>query len=141
MQVGFAQQVKKTAGKVTTTPAATTKTTTPAVSSKATTAAKPAPQQSGPWLGRYELYSGIPTIYIGHFILLPNGKYKVAFDTAPEDYDETGRYAYHADTNTIEWISGMFFNNNWHGKMVQKDGGYRVEFNKASYGEKGAAKS
>lgn len=123
MQVGFAQ-VKKTAAKVNT-PVAVNKTTAPAPV-----------EQTGPHLGNYELYSGIPTMYIGHFILLGNGKYKVAFDTDPENYDETGIYSFHADTNTIEWISGMFKNNNWGGKFVKKDNGYRIEFNKASYGEK-----
>ncbi len=114
MQTGFAQ-VKKNTGKV----------SAPAIA-----------EQNRPYVGRYELYSGIPSMYIGHFILLNNGKYKVAFDTDPDNYDESGTYSFHADTNIIEWISGMFRNNNWGGKLVKKDSGYRVEFNKASYGEK-----
>ena len=61
--------------------------------------------------GRYELYSGIPTMYIGHVILLGNGKYKAAFDSDETNY-EVGSYIFHPDTNTIEWVSGMFKNNN-----------------------------
>jgi hypothetical protein len=86
-------------------------------------------------LGRYELYSGIPAMYLGHFILLGNGKYKVAFNTDEANYDESGVYKFHAETNTIEWISGMFKNNNWGGKLVKKDKGFTIEFNKATYGD------
>ncbi len=85
-------------------------------------------------LGRYELYSGIPTMYIGHIILLSGGKYKVAFSTDEDNY-EIGSYAFHSETNTIEWVSGMFKNNNWGGKLVSRNGGYRIEFNKASYAD------
>lgn len=86
-------------------------------------------------LGRYELYSGIPSIYIGHFILLANGKYKVAFDTDETNYDESGKYIYHKDTNTIEWVSGMFRNNNWGGKLTKTAKGYHIQFNKATFGD------
>lgn len=88
-------------------------------------------------LGRYELYSGIPSIYLGHFILLPNGRYKVAFDNDETNYDESGRYKWHKETNTIEWISGMFKNNNWGGKLSQTAKGYHIQFNKATYGDSG----
>ena len=97
-------------------------------------AAAPAGAEAGLHLGRYELYSGIPTMYIGHIILLSGGKYKVAFSTDEDNY-EIGSYTYHADTNTIEWITGMFQHNNWGGKMVSHNGGYRIEFNKASYAD------
>lgn len=86
-------------------------------------------------LGRYELYAGIPAMNIGHVILLNNGKYKVAFSTDEDNYDETGTYIFHPDTNTIEWTAGMFKNNNWGGKMVKKDKGFRIEFNKSAYAE------
>ncbi|MES2374119.1 MAG: hypothetical protein V4557_16200 [Bacteroidota bacterium] len=86
-------------------------------------------------LGRYELYSGIPSIYLGHFILLANGKYKVAFNTDEENYDERGAYVYHSDTNTIEWKAGMFRSNNWGGKIVKTEKGFRIQFNKATYGD------
>lgn len=89
----------------------------------------------GPELGRYELYSGIPSMHIGHFILLENGRYKVAFETDEDNYDETGTFALHSDTNTIEWLGGMFRNNNWGGKLVKKDGHIRIEFNPATYGD------
>lgn len=87
-------------------------------------------------LGRYELYSGVPTMYLGHFILLPNGKYKVAFDTDETNYDESGRYSYNKETGVITWISGMFKNNNWAGKTSKGEkGGYRIQFNKVTYGD------
>lgn len=86
-------------------------------------------------LGRYELYSGIPSIYLGHFILLANGKYKVAFNTDEENYDERGTYTFHSDTNTIEWKGGMFQNNNWGGKVSKTEKGFRIQFNKATYGD------
>ena len=86
-------------------------------------------------LGRYELYSGIPTMYIGHIVMMTGGKYKVAFDTDENNYAQ-GTYAFHPETNTIEWISGMFKNNNWGGKLVTRTGsGFRIEFNKASYAD------
>lgn len=86
-------------------------------------------------LGRYELYSGIPSMYIGHFILLANGKYKIAFDTDENNYDESGKYIYHKETNTIEWVSGMFRNNNWGGKITKTAKGFHIQFNKATYGD------
>lgn len=88
-------------------------------------------------LGRYELYSGVPSIYIGHFILLPNGHYKIAFDNDEANYDESGRYVYHKTTSTIEWVSGMFKNNNWGGKFSKTDKGYHIQFNKATFGDSG----
>ena len=91
-------------------------------------------ETNGPHLGRYELYSGIPTIYIGNVVLLANGKYKVALSTAEDDY-EIGRYTFHADTNTIEWLSGMFKNNNWRGKLINTEKGFRIEFNGATYAD------
>lgn len=86
-------------------------------------------------LGRYEFYSGIPSMYLGHLILLPGGKYKVAFNTDENNYDESGRYIFHEDTQTIEWTAGMFRNNNWGGKYVKTENGFRIEFNKAGYAE------
>lgn len=97
-------------------------------------AAKPS-AETNLHLGKYELYSGIPTMYIGHIIMMAGGKYKVAFDTDENNY-APGTYSFHQDTNTIEWISGMFKNNNWGGKLVTRPGnGYRIEFNKASYAD------
>ncbi|MEO7529948.1 MAG: hypothetical protein ABIS69_01010 [Sediminibacterium sp.] len=86
-------------------------------------------------LGRYELYSGIPSMYLGHFILLNNGKYKLAFNTDEENYDDTGTYTFHNDTNTLEWISGMFKNNSWGGKFEKTEKGFHIQFNKATYGD------
>jgi hypothetical protein len=90
---------------------------------------------NGLHLGRYELYSGIPSIYLGHFILLNTGKYKVAFESDEDNYDVSGSYIFHADTQTIEWKGGMFKSNNWGGKLVKKENGFRIEFNKATFGE------
>lgn len=91
------------------------------------------PVSSNLHLGRYELYSGIPSMYLGHLILLADGRYKVAFDSDEDNYDESGRYTFNENTNTIEWQSGMFKNNNWGGKLVKKESaGYRIEFNKAA---------
>jgi hypothetical protein len=86
-------------------------------------------------LGRYDLYSGIPTMYLGHLILLADGKYKVAFSTDEENY-ETGNYLFHPGSNTIEWLSGMFRSNGWTGKLSSKGANiFRIEFNKATYAE------
>lgn len=86
-------------------------------------------------LGRYELYAGVPSMYLGHFILLPGGKYKVAFNTDEDNYDESGRYTFNKETNTIEWQSGMFRNNNWGGKITKTAKGFHIQFNKSTYGD------
>jgi hypothetical protein len=87
-------------------------------------------------LGRYELYSGIPSMYLGHLVLLADGRYKIAFDNDEDNYDESGKYRFDENTSTIEWLSGMFKNNNWGGKLIKKDGtGYRIEFNKATFAD------
>lgn len=89
-------------------------------------------------LGRYELYSGLPSMYLGHFLLLADGRYKVAFDNDEANYDETGTYLFHEDTQTIEWLGGMFKSNNWGGKLIRKEGNtYRIEFNKATFADSG----
>ncbi len=86
-------------------------------------------------VGRYEIYAGVPSMYLGHVILLANGKYKVAFNTDEENYDETGVYRFNNDTQTIEWVAGMFKNNNWGGKLVKKDNTYRIEFTSTSFAD------
>ncbi len=97
---------------------------------------KKAPVQSGIHLGRYNLYSGIPSMYIGHMILLENGKYSVAFSSNEDDYDNSGVYVFHEETQTIEWISGMFKNNNWGGKYSKNEANtFRIVFNKGSFAE------
>ena len=86
-------------------------------------------------LGKYELYSGIPSMYLGHLILLNDGKYKVAFSTDETNY-ETGNYTFHEDTGTIEWLTGMFRNQGWGGKVLNNTNKvFRIEFNKATYAE------
>lgn len=85
-------------------------------------------------LGRYDLYSGIPTVYLGHIVLLADGIYKVAFSSDGTDY-ETGKYAFHAQTASIEWLSGLFMNKGWSGKIIKKSGGFRIEFNKTTFAE------
>jgi|GEM_PF-4184087 len=86
-------------------------------------------------LGKYDLYSGIPTMYIGHIVLLADGKYKVAFGTDEDNY-EMGNYTFHASSNTIEWQTGLFKNKGWGGKLVARSGNtYRIEFNSSTYAE------
>lgn len=87
-------------------------------------------------LGRYNLYSGIPSMYIGHVLILENGKYSVAFSSNEDDYDNHGTYVFHEDSQTFDWISGLFKNNNWGGKYSKQEGNvYRIEFNKGSFAE------
>ncbi len=84
-------------------------------------------------LGKYDLYSGIPTMYIGHIVLLADGKYKVAFGT---DKDEMNNYAFHASSITIEWQTGLFKNKGWGCKLLARSGNaYRIEFNSSTYAE------
>lgn len=87
-------------------------------------------------LGRYDLYSGIPSMYIGHVLILENGKYSVAFSSNEDDYDNHGTYVFHEESQTFEWVSGLFKNNNWGGKYSKiKGNAYRIEFNKGSFAE------
>jgi hypothetical protein len=85
-------------------------------------------------LGKYDLYAGIPSMYLGHIVLMTGGKYKVAFSTDETDY-ETGNYIYHADTNSIEWLSGLAKRKDWKGRLIKKAGGYRIEFTKTTFAE------
>lgn len=87
-------------------------------------------------LGRYEIYAGVPSIYLGHMILQENGRYKVAFDNDADNYDEMGRYEYHPETNSVEWKFGLFRNNNWGGKLVKlNEKTWRIEFTSTTYAE------
>lgn len=86
-------------------------------------------------LGRYDLYSGIPTMYLGHIILLQEGKYKVAFSTDEDNY-ATGTYVFHAASSVIEWLSGMCLSNGWSGKFSKKGANsYHIDFNKATFAD------
>jgi hypothetical protein len=86
-------------------------------------------------LGKYELYSGIPSMYLGQLILEKDGKYRIAFNTDEDNFD-TGTYVFHPENSTIEWTSGMFRNNNWGGKYISRgSGAFRIEFNKATFAE------
>lgn len=118
-------------------PTTPVKTETPAVTVVKPAAVSPVPETiPASFLGRYELYAGIPAVYLGHFILLADGHYQVAFATNENDY-ETGTYKYHPDTQSVEWISGMFYNNAWKGKITNKGNNViRLDFNKAAYAEK-----
>jgi len=73
-------------------------------------------------------------MYIGHIVLLAGGRYKVAFSTDEDNY-EIGSYVFHQDTDTIEWLTGMFKHNNWGGKLVNRSGVYRIGFNKVTYAD------
>ena len=85
-------------------------------------------------MGRYDLYSGIPTTYIGHIILLPEGKYKLALSTDENAY-EIGGYLFHTDTNQIEWLTGMCKHNGWTGTITGSNNFYRITLNKVTYAE------
>ena len=93
---------------------------------------------TGVHLGKYDLYSGIPSVYLGHLILLKNGKFKLAFSTDEDNY-ENGSYIFHPDTHTIEWLSGMFRNKNWGGKLVNQGSSFRIEFNNTTYADSNSA--
>ena len=100
-----------------------------------TTSTTEPPKTVDPHLGKYELYSGIPSMYIGHLVLLTGGKYKVALSTDEANY-EFGNYSFDASTNTIEWQNGLFKNNNWKGKLVNTSGNnFRIEFNKVTFAD------
>jgi len=73
-------------------------------------------------------------VYLGHLILLKNGKFKLAFSTDEDNY-ENGSYLFHPETHTIEWLSGMFRNKNWGGKIVNQGSGFRIEFNNTTYAD------
>ena len=99
------------------------------------TAAAEKIKTADPHLGKYDLYSGIPSMYIGHLVLLTGGKYKVALSTDENNY-ETGDYTFDASTNTIEWQTGLFKNNSWKGKLVNTSGNsFRIEFNKVTFAD------
>lgn len=86
-------------------------------------------------LGRYDLYSGIPTMYIGHCIILGGGKYKVALSTDESNY-ENGEYTFNKETNSFDWETGLFHRNSWKGKLINKGGNsFRIEFNKATFAD------
>ncbi len=88
-----------------------------------------------PHLGKYDLFSGIPSMYIGHVVLMTGGKYKVALSTDETNY-EFGNYTFDAATNTIEWQNGLFKNNNWKGKLVNTAANiFRIELSKVTYAE------
>jgi hypothetical protein len=87
-----------------------------------------------PFQGKYDLFSGIPTVYIGHIVIMKDGKYKVAFGTDETAY-ENGTYKYNSATDSIEWLTGLFQRKEWKGKLVKKAGGYRIEFNKTTFAE------
>lgn len=96
--------------------------------------AAPAVKETFLHLGRYDLFSGIPTVYLGHLVLLADGKYKLAFGTDEENY-ENGKYIFHPETDTIEWLSGMFKRKDWDGKLTNKGTSFRIEFAKNTYAE------
>lgn len=85
-------------------------------------------------LGKYDLYSGIPTMYIGHIFLLGDGKYKVAFGTDENNY-EIGNYSFDAASNSIAWLTGLFKNKAWSGKVTKPGSAFRIQFNNVTYAE------
>ena len=83
-------------------------------------------------IGKYAWYSGIPSMYMGVLFLQEDGKYKVALSNDESNF-EFGTYKYNTDTNTIEWLTGLFKNNNWAGKITIPDNKVKIQFNRASY--------
>jgi hypothetical protein len=101
----------------------------------ATTTVTRAPKTTElPFQGKYELFSGIPTVYIGHMVIMKDGKYKVAFGTDETAY-ENGTFRYNSTNDSIEWLTGLFQRKQWKGKLIKKSGGYRIEFNKTTFAE------
>ena len=86
--------------------------------------------------GKYAIYSGVQKTYIGHFILFTDGSYKVALSSA-EDIYGNGAYVFQSDTHIIQWKSGLFYNNNWTGKLFTIDeNAPRIRFNSQTYADK-----
>ena len=130
---GIRQGIAKSVVQVNKTNLRTVKTNTVTVATTAATTE--APKTVDPHLGKYDLYSGIPSMYIGHLVLLTGGKYKVALSTDEDNY-ELGSYTFDAATNTIEWQSGLFKNNSWKGKLLNPSGNnFKIEFNKVTFAE------
>lgn len=98
------------------------------------TTAVAAELSADPHLGKYDLYSGIPSMYIGHIVLQTGGKYRVALSTDESNY-ELGTYKYDAASNSIEWLTGFCRNSNWKGKITNTSGVFRIELNRASFAE------
>ena len=75
----------------------------------------------GPRLGKYGIYSygavGNPPLYLGHFVLLSGGKYKVS-RTSKEEYYGEGTYRFDAGASTVTWLSGPFKENGWGGEFT-----------------------
>ena len=82
--------------------------------------------------GKYKLYAGIPSMYIGHFELKGDGTYLVALSSDEESY-ATGTYVYHPDTNAFEWKTGFFWQKKWGGKITGTGNNTRIEFNRNTY--------
>ncbi len=86
-------------------------------------------------LGVYKIYSGIPSMYIGHFELKQGGNYIVALSSDENGY-ATGTYTYHPDTNTIEWKTGFFWQKKWGGKLTNPSANTtHIEFNRATFAD------
>ena len=87
-------------------------------------------------LGKYLLFSGIPSMTIGRFEIKEGGHYMVALSSDEDSY-ASGTYIYHANDNTIEWKTGFFWQKRYQGKIVNSAAGnYRIEFDKVTFGEK-----
>jgi len=87
-------------------------------------------------LGKYNIYSGIPSMYIGRFELKPGGQYIVALSSDEDSY-ATGTYQYNPATNTIEWKTGFFWQKKWGGKITNlaSSGNIRIQFSRVTYGD------
>lgn len=86
--------------------------------------------------GRYQILTGIQKNYIGHFYLSADGSYRVALNSDEDTY-ASGTYQYVPETQSVKWLSGLFFQNRWEGKLVkQTNGDYQIVFNGKAMAEK-----
>lgn len=87
-------------------------------------------------MGRYQILTGIQKNYIGHFFLSADGTYRVALNSDEETY-ASGTYQYVPETESVKWLSGLFFQNRWDGKLEKKpNGDYQIIFNGKAMAEK-----
>jgi ribosomal protein L21E len=102
----------------------------------AVTSVKPEAAPNTALIGRYQIFTGIQKNYIGHFYLSADGSYRVALHSDEETY-AAGTYQYVPETQSVKWLSGLFFQNRWEGKLVkQTNGDYQIIFNGKAIAEK-----
>lgn len=81
-------------------------------------------QGDAPRLGTYKIFSygavSHAPLYLGHFVLMPGGVYKVSRTSSDNFYGE-GKYSF-SGTNVV-WLSGPFKTNGWTGTFtIEREG-------------------